>query len=268
MPHLVEGHHAAETALAHSPGNVPALTFRAYARFLVHRDATASDMYYQKARQAGADFSAWAFSRAVTLDHPLGHIDAATAYLEEANRLDPLAHSVTWLLVWNHHMAGRDADAARVAEQFGRLDVSAPDGIAACAIASGDVPEALRARQSLAAIAQAVPEFAPVCHMYEFAIDDAVGDREHAKKLLDQLLAQTAAEHPVSAVTIAEGYKALGEFDRAIEWWSRAVDQHAPYTLTWMASVYRAHPIIGKNPRFLALLKRMGLESDTMAGAP
>jgi len=35
-----------------------------------------------------------------------------------------------------------------------------------------------------------------------------------------------------------------------------------------MASVYRAHPIIGKNPRFLALLKRMGLESDTMAGAP
>jgi TolB-like protein/ribosomal protein S18 acetylase RimI-like enzyme len=268
LPHLVEGHHAAETALAHSPGNVPALTFRAYARFLVHRDATASDMYYQKARQAGADFSAWAFSRAVTLDHPLGHIDAATAYLEEANRLDPLAHSVMWLLVWNHHLAGRDADAARVAEQFGRLDVSAPDGIAACAIASGDVPEALRARQSLAVIAQAVPEFAPVCHMYEFAIDDAVGDREHAKKLLDQLLAQTAAEHPVSAVTIAEGYKALGEFDRAIEWWSRAVDQHAPYTLTWMASVYRAHPIIGKNPRFLALLKRMGLESGTVAGAP
>jgi len=260
VPYLMAGHHAAETALAQSPDNVPGLLFRAYASLLVHRDAKASDEYYRKARQAGADFSVWAFNRAVLLDHPLGHVAAATAYLEEAVRKDPLAHSVMWELVWNYHLAGRSVDAARVAEQLKRLEMSAPDGIAACAIVSGDVSEALRARESLGITAQAVPEFENVCQMYQFAIDAVIGDRAHAKELLTRLQTQIAADQPVSPVTVAEGYKALGEFDQAIEWWSRAVDQHAPYTLAWVAPVNRAHPIIGKDPRFLALLRRMGLQ--------
>ena len=67
---------------------------------------------------------------------------------------------------------------------------------------------------------------------------------------------------------IAEGYKALGEYDRAIAWWSRAVDQHVPYTLGWMAMMNRGHPVIGSHPRFLALLKRMGLEGDQTAAGP
>jgi len=263
LPYLMAGHHAAETALACAPDNVPALLFRAYVSLLVHRDAEASDEYYRKARQAGADFSVWAFNRAVLLDHPLGHVAAATAYLEEAVRKDPLAHSVTWELAWNYHLAGRSVDAARVAEQLKRLETSAPDGIAACAIVSGDVSEALRARESLGIMAQAVPEFAHVCHMYQFAIDDVIGDHAHAEKLLGRLRAQIAAGQPASPVTIAEGYKALGEFDQAIEWWSRAVDQHATYTLTWVAHLSRTHPIVGKDPRFLALLRRMGLESSS-----
>jgi hypothetical protein len=67
---------------------------------------------------------------------------------------------------------------------------------------------------------------------------------------------------PVSPIALAEGYKALGEFDDAIDWWSRAVDQRVPYTITWMAPVNRGHPIIGKHPRFLALLARMGLAAN------
>jgi len=143
-----------------------------------------------------------------------------------------------------------------------QLGVSAPDGIAICGILLGTAA-ARQARETLATMADAVPEFAHVAHLYQFMIDDVIGDREHARKLLDGLLAQAAAQLPVSPIVLAEGYKALGEFDDAIDWWSRAVDQHVPYSLIWVPALNRRHPIIGKDPRFLTLLRRMGLLPDT-----
>ena len=264
LPYLIEAHHAAETALALSPQNVEGLLFRAFASLLVRHDAEASDDYYEQARDAGADLSVWAFNRAVLHDHPLGHFEFARAYLEEAERKDPLAHNVKWMLAWNYFLSRRHADAVRVAEQLRQLGVSAPDGIAVWGILLG-ATAARQAREALATLADAVPEFAHVGHMYQFAIDDVIGDREHARKLLDGLLARAAAHLPISPIALAEGYKALGEFDNAIDWWSRAVDQRVPYTIAWMAPVNRDHPVIGKHPRFLALLRRMGLMTEAVA---
>ena len=267
LPHLIDGHHAAETALALSPDNVEGLLFRAYASLLVRRDAEASDHYYRRARDAGADLSVWAFNRSVLHDHPMGRFEVARLYLEEAERRDPLAHNVKWMLAWNYHLSGRHADAVRVAEQLRRVGVSAPDGIAVWGVLLG-ATAALQARESLAALVDAVPEFAHVGHMYQFTIDGALGDLEHARTLLDELLVRSAAQLPVSPIVIAEGYKSLGEFDNAIDWWSRAVDQHVPYTLAWMAATNRTHPVIGKHPRFLALLKRMALEGEQKGAVP
>jgi TolB-like protein len=266
LPYLMEAHHAAETALALSPDNVESLLFRAYASLLVHRDATASDDYYRQARSAGADLSVWAFNRAVLHDHPMGQYAAATSYLEDAVRKDPLAHNVKWMLAWNYFNLGQQKEAVRVAEQLRQLETSAPDGIAAWGIILG--PAAARqARDALVALVDSVPEFAQVGHLYQFTIDDVLGDHEHARQLLDGLLKQAAAQLPVSPIVVAEGYKALGEFDHAIDWWSRAVDQHVPYSLAWMANMCRNHPVIGKHPRFLALLRRMGLLPDAAAGS-
>jgi TolB-like protein len=266
LPYLMEAHHSAETALALAPDNVESLLFRAYASLLVHHDAKASDDYYRRAREAGADPSVWAFNRAVLLDHPMGHFESATAYLEEAERKDPLAHNLKWMLAWNYFNLGRHDDAIRVAERLRQLEVSAPDGIAVCGILLG--PAAARqARETLATLADTVPEIAHVAHLYQFTIDDVLGDRDHGRKLLDGLLAQAKAQLPVSPIVLAEGYKALGAFDDAIDWWSRAVDQHVPYSLAWMPTLNRSHPIIGKHPRFLALLRRMGLLPDAAAGA-
>ena len=262
LPYLMEAKHAAEMALMLSPAIVEGLLFRAYSSLLVYHDAKAADDYYRQAKDAGADLTVWAFNRAVLHDHPMGQFEAARPYLEEADRNDPLAHNVKWMLAWNYHNSGRHADAVRVAEQLRQLGVTAPDGIATWGIVLG--PSAARqARETLATLVDAVPEFAHVGQMYQFAMDDVIGDREHARKLLDGLLEEAAAQLPVSPIVVAEGYKALGEFDNAIDWWSRAVDQHVPYTLAWMASTHRCHPVIGKHPKFLALLKRMGLETDT-----
>ena len=263
LPYLLEAHHAAEMALRIAPRNVLALLFRAFVSLLVNRDAKAADAYYQEAREAGADLSVWAFNRAVLHDAPLGRFASSIAALEEAERRDPLAHNVKWALAMAYRRSGRNADAARAAEELRRLEVRAPDGIAAMAIALDDTATALRARETLAAIVAAAPdELAHVGCLYQFTIDEAIGDRGHARELLDRLLEQVMAEHPVSPEVIAEGYKALGEYDRAIEWWSRAVDQHVPYTLAWVAGSNRTHPVIGKDPRFLALLMGLGRVGD------
>ena len=267
LPHLLEAHHAAETALRIAPDDVLALLFRAFVRTLVYRDAKAADHYYELARAAGGDLSVWAFNRAVLFDHPLGHWDRIRPALEEAARRDPLAHNVKWPLAFNYERSGRHADAVRLAEELRHLEVASPDGIASVAMILKDPIFAARARDSLAAMVAAAPdELANVGHLYQFSIDEAIGDRTHARQLLDKLLAEEAAERPVSPVVIAEGYKALGEYDRAIDWWSRAVDQHVPYTLGWMATTGRMHPVIGTHPRFLALLKRMGLIPAAAAG--
>ena len=264
LPYLMEMYHAAETALALSPDNAEGLLFRAYLSLLVHHDAKAADEYYRQARDAGAELTLWAFARAVLLDLPMGQFETANSYLEDAVRKDPLAHNVKWMLAWSYHLSGRHEDAVRLAEQLRQLEVSAPDGIVAWGIILG--PSAARqARETLATLVAAVPEFAHVGHLYQFAIDEVIADREHARKLLDDLLEQAAAQLPVSPIVVAEGYKALGEYDNAIDWWSRAVDQHVPYTLAWMAGLNRCHPIIGKHPRFLALLHRMGLMPDAAA---
>jgi TolB-like protein/cytochrome c-type biogenesis protein CcmH/NrfG len=260
LPNLLEAHHAAETALRITPDDMLALLVRAVLRTLVYRDARAADHCYELARAAGGDLSVWAFNRAVLYDHALGHWDQARPALEEASRRDPLAHNVKWPLAFNYERSGRHADAVRLAEELRDLDVASPDGIASVAMILKDPIVTARARDSLAAMVAAAPdELANAGHLYQFSIDEAIGDRTHARQLLEKLLAEDSAERPVSPVVIAEGYKALGEYERAIDWWSRAVDQHVPYTLGWMAPMSRMHPVIGKNPRFLALLRRMGL---------
>jgi tetratricopeptide (TPR) repeat protein len=158
--------------------------------------------------------------------------------------------------------SGRNKEAVAVAKELLGLNVTAPDGIGVIGVAIADPVEARRARDALEALASAAPEdFSHVANIHQFGIDGAIGDRAHARELLDRLLRKASAGELVSPDVIAEGYKALGDYDHAIEWWRRAVDQRAPYTLAYMAVTSRTHPVIGKDPRFLALLKRMGLEA-------
>ena len=106
--------------------------------------------------------------------------------------------------------------------------------------------------------------------LLQFGIDGAAGDGADARKLLDRQLERYAEGQYVSAYVVGEGYKALGDYDEAIAWFTRAVEQHHPHALMMMPVFNRNHPVIGKDPRFLTLLKRMGLDGDQSkaAGGP
>ena len=66
----------------------------------------------------------------------------------------------------------------------------------------------------------------------------------------------------MSAYIIGAAYKTLGDYDQAFKWWTRAVERYEAWTLLYLPARNRNDPVIGKDPRFLALLKRMGLEGE------
>ncbi len=266
MSPMMEASTAAARALAHSPANVAALLAQAFVSMVIHRDPEAAAGHYARARAAGADLSAWAFNKAYVLDGPLGHFDEAIAALADAESKDPLAPTLKWILIEMQLAAGRTAQALETAERLHQCQPRVPGSMAYEAyayIAAGDLP---RAEQSLVELKAATSDDFWHVALIEFAICAVTDKREDARHLLDGLMSKIDAGVMVSPFIIAIGYAALGDSGLAVEWWQRAVEQHHPHWVQ-MTTRFRCHPVIGKDPRFLALLKRMGLAGDGDATA-
>jgi len=260
VPLLVDAENAASIALYHSPTNVVALLWRAFVSILAMRDAATAAGYYERARQAGVDRSLWAFQKAYCYDGPLGQFDEAIEELREAEFRDPLASSVKGALIEMYLGAGRPAEAVAVAEAVLEQGSTAFDALTNSGrafVANGD----LQCARELLSKAWAITDTdQPSAVLLQFEIDAATGDREDAQRRIDRLLGLKAGDPGISAYVIGEGYKALGDYDQVIAWWTSAVERRETWTLTLMAARNRNHPIIGKDPRFLQLLKRMGLQ--------
>jgi TolB-like protein len=267
VPLLVNATSAAAVALSDSPTNVMGLLTQGAASAIVHHDYVAAGSYFERARAAGGDFSIWAFQKAYIHDGPLGHYDEAIAMLKEAERKDPLAPNLRWALIEMYLASGRVTEAVATAKEFQRLGSRAPGGIMLCGLAYLAAGDLQSARESLGSLRAAVGDEFPVTMILRFAIYGATNDRNGAKQLLDHLLSQDAEGRAVHPYIVGEGYRALGDYDRAIDWWARAADRHYAFALTFMPVRKRNHPIIGRDPRFLALLRRLGLDANPASPA-
>ncbi len=265
-PLLVNATDAAAVARVLAPGGVLPLLHQGYTSLLVHRDAETSAEYYEQSRAAGVDLSAWAYNKAYLLDGPMGRFDTAVNVLKEAEARDPLAPGLKWALMDMYLASIRIADAVAIADaQCGSSlpDMNVVAGLAY--VAAGNIE---RARDCLAMVRAVTGDYYAEGMLLHFAIDDATSDRDDATQLLDLALIRAAQYHDVSPYLVGEGYKACGKYGAALDEWSRAADLRAPWILSLMPLRNRNHPVIGKDPRFLALLKRMGLENEgSAAGA-
>jgi len=259
-PPLVYSTDAAAVARAFAPTGVLPLLSEAYAAMLVHRDAAAAAAYYEQARAAGVDLSVWAYNKAYLLDGPRGEYAEAIVILSEAEQRDPLAPNLKWALIEMYLASSQVAEAIAIADrQRGSKlpDMNLVSGLAY--LAAGNIEQA---RACLSDIQTVAGDYYTEGMLLHFAIAAATGDRGDAKSVLDLALRRANEGHDVSPYVIGEGYKAIEDFDRAIEVWTQAVEQRVPWTLSAMPIRNRSHPVIGKDPRFLALLKRMGLEGE------
>jgi TolB-like protein/Tfp pilus assembly protein PilF len=260
VPLMLEFVRAATTALVHDPTSPLGLTGFAYTSMLIDRDPQAAASWYERGRAAGADPSIWAFHKAYVFDAPLGRYEEAIAQLTAAEARDPLAPNIKQALADNQLHSGRIREAVATAEAVEKLPSFGPEISAICGlahVAAGDLPRASRLLE--AARARSGRDFMALLPL-ALAVNAATADVDDTRRLLARLLEHHAEGTASSAYLIGEAYKYLGDFEKAFEWWNRSVERYECWSLTVLPLRNRNHPVIGKDPRFHALLRRMGLE--------
>ena len=88
-------------------------------------------------------------------------------------------------------------------------------------------------------------------------LEAASGNEQEARRILAELTA-TRAKRVVSAWGIAVLHASLGDIDEAFKWLETAIEERASGLL-----LLRVHPRldpIRKDPRYLPLVRRLGLE--------
>ena len=85
----------------------------------------------------------------------------------------------------------------------------------------------------------------------------AAGRRDEALAVLEELKRRRDRQY-VSAWGLASIYARLGESGSALEWLERAYDEHDS-TLVWL-KVHPRFDVLRSEPRFVALLRKMGLD--------
>ena len=185
----------------------------------------------------------------------------ALAEARVALDLDPLSRSINTMAGWVPLFLGRFDLAMQQARQTLELF---PDSLHAwyqlgqCELARNRYSEALAFFQHAAAISQD-----PITISYVAHAQARAGNRAEAQRVLDLLLAK-AQDNYVIPRSLFWVYLGLGDFDRAI----RLLEQRFEYRdgfLWWL----RSHPAfdpLRSDPRFSALVHRMGFPSDD-AGA-
>jgi TolB-like protein len=260
---LTQASSAATVALLNSPDNPMALLTLARSSMLVDRDAKAAARYYERARTAGVDQSAWAVNRTYFLDAPLGRYADAIPRLEAVKQRDPLAQTVRFGLIDMYLASGHVREAVAEAEDLRKLRPLTMESLAVMGrayLAAGDVPAAREMSAELQAASRSL--YKRGSPYLVFAIGCATGEVTESREALGEFLRENPEERPVLLWLVGEGYKAVGEYAHALDAWTRAVDRHEVYVVSRLAIDNFSHPVLGKDPRFLALLKRMGLEGD------
>jgi TolB-like protein len=261
---LVRAASAATVALLHAPDNQMALITLARSSMLIDRDTTAAAKYFERARTAGVDLSVWAFNKTYFLDALLGQHDDAIPNLTKAKQRDPLAQTVRFALIDMYLAIGRISEAVAEADELRKLRPLGLESVAVAGLAylaAGDVQKAREMATELQATSMTL--YQRGSPFLVFAIGSATGEVTESRNALDELLRENPDERLASLWLVGEGFKAIGEYERALDAWTRAVDRHEVYAVSRIALDNRSHPFIGKDPRFRALLKRMGLETDT-----
>jgi tetratricopeptide (TPR) repeat protein len=100
---------------------------------------------------------------------------------------------------------------------------------------------------------------APISVWAQASLNTARGDEEANRQLLESLLVRRAQGEWVFPVSVAYIYLALGEQEKAIDWFERAFDMHDPMMVVNGVIFMRDTPGLLDNPRVKVMFQRMNL---------
>jgi tetratricopeptide (TPR) repeat protein len=247
---------AADHALELAPALGEAHMGKALAQFFYHWDFDAAEESFERALslQPGSANVLDTFSM---LRGAQGRWEESLALMERAVELNPLSPMTRFGLARSLMFSGRLDDAMAAAQSV--LDShpgfrAAKDGLAWCRLLKGDVDGAIETWESLPReTGDPYNAAGPRGVGYAWA-----GRTEDARAMV-ALLEKKAAEHPGihTELDLAMVHVGLGEQDRALDYLERAIDARLGAVV--FMPVYHVWRPLHSNPRFRALLERVGL---------
>ncbi|MEP6708118.1 MAG: tetratricopeptide repeat protein [Pyrinomonadaceae bacterium] len=226
----------------------------AYVNFVYEWDWPGSEKEFRKAIKLNANYATAHHWYAFRLAAEGRHLEAF-AEMKLASELDPLALIIITEVGWAHYFA-RQYDQA-IKHYRKALEMDPGFGVAHMFLGTaygqqGQYDEAISELQKAIELSGGSPLMkALLGHVY-----GAAGDKDGARKMAGELK-QLSGGH-VSAYNLALIHAGLGETDKTLSSLDKASEQRAVF-LAWM-NVEPMFDSIRSDPRFVDLLKRIGLE--------
>jgi serine/threonine protein kinase/tetratricopeptide (TPR) repeat protein len=222
---------------------------------------TAAQRSYERAIELNPNYATGRYWYADHLAR-VGRHDDAVREVQLANELDPLSVITNHMVAWVLYFARRFEEAAAQARRTLDLDddyVAAQRVLGWACEELGRVEEAIAVHERAVSISGGSPLFkGPLGRAQALA-----GRESDARGTLQELLAASRTL-PVSPLDVAVIHAALGEVDEAFQWLERACDEHSDH-VPYLGVSPRLDGL-RDDPRFHALLSRVGLDADGSAG--
>ena len=250
---------AYERALALDPEQSQALSAKALGLILYDQDWGAAAELYQRAMQSSDDtFAKIGYGAFVT--HALDRPDASVRYYQEAEQRDPLHAGIKANLGNFLILTGDTQSALEKANEA--LDLE-PDHVFAF-MALIDVYITTAQYEEAKAMIERIPPRLRQNHNLQVRVGlyyALVGEHDKAMEIYRRMV-----EYPPPApiITVSRLALALDLTDEALDHMEQMLDQRS-WTIPWIRTMFRHNEVLKDNPRYLALLKRAGLDDDSVA---
>jgi TolB-like protein len=228
----------------------------AHMKVLYEWDWDGAEREHRRALEINPGY-AWAHHRYSIYLSIMARFDEAINESKIAHELDPLSPPILRQLGMTLHYSGRHGEAIEVLKKGLELD----SGLPFLHMFLGGV------YLSMSLFEEALTEVAmdrrisghwnPLIESYIGAVYAAMGKSSEANQILDEMI-ERSKEESVSPVTIAILHIALGQIDKGFEWLERAYVQH-DMLLVWL-KIAPPFEVVRSDPRYIALLKKIGLD--------
>jgi eukaryotic-like serine/threonine-protein kinase len=190
----------------------------------------------------------------------LGRLDEGLASSREAARLDPLSVGPVHDIAINHMVRGDLDEAAATFRRAIDIDPNWTWGyvkVGRTLAMQGKCPEAME--QAEVAERRIAGGSAPLSRTWLGATYAICGETARARQKLEEIHA-LSKERYVDPSTYADIHASLGEMDEALRLYEKAHEDRTP-NMAYAAIGDRINPRLAGNPRYEALVRRMGFPS-------